>query len=154
MDGTFPKIENLIPHAGKMSLLDQVVSNNKEGTDCILEIRKDSIFYDGSDAIPVWFGIEYMAQCVGAHAGLDALSKDKPVQVGYFIGSRKVEFFTQNFTMGQHLIIKARLVWEGDNTSSFDCLIEDEKKGAKLIQGRLNFFQTITKSSENISYAS
>ena len=141
MDSRFPNIEDLIPHAGRMSLLDQIISNNKEGTDCTLTIREDSIFYDGKGSIPTWFGIEYMAQCVGAHAGLDSLSKNESVQKGYFVGSRKVEFFTEKFTLGQQLKIFARIVWQGETSSSFDCSIEDEKDSATLIKARLNFFR-------------
>jgi len=141
MESQFPKIEDLIPHAGRMSLLDNVISNNEEGTECSLTIREDSIFYDGSGSVPVWVGIEYMAQGVGAHAGLDALSRNETIRVGYFIGSRKVEFFTEKFTLGQRLKIIGQLVWEGDNTTSFDCSIEDEKDATTLMKARLNFFR-------------
>ena len=84
---TFPPIEALVPHKPPMLLLDRVLSYSTDYVSCEVEIRVDSPFVrDG--VVPAIVGLEYMAQCVAAFAGLSARHKGEAPRIGFLLGSR------------------------------------------------------------------
>src|ERR1051325_2359742 len=64
----FPDIRSLLPHTGRMVLLDRVIAADADNLCAEVTIRRDSVFFDGS-GVGAWVGIEYMAQTIGAYAG-------------------------------------------------------------------------------------
>ncbi|WP_338765268.1 hotdog family protein [Massilia sp. METH4] len=123
-DTTLPPIADLLPHSGKMVLLDAVVSAGDDDLCAEVTIRPDSMFSDGS-AVGAWVGIEYMAQAIAAHAGWLALRRGDPVKVGFLLGSRKYEAKVPAFAAGSVLRVHAHRALQGENgLGAFECRIE------------------------------
>jgi 3-oxoacyl-[acyl-carrier-protein] synthase-1 len=121
-----PPIAELLPHSGKMVLLDSVVSASDDDLCAQVTIRLDSMFCDGA-AAGSWVGIEYMAQAIAAHAGWQARRRGDAVKVGFLLGSRKYEAAVPAFAVGTVLHVHAHRALQGDNgLGAFECRIEEQ----------------------------
>ena len=89
---TLPPIGEVVPHSGRMLLLDRIVQFDAESLTSELTIHADSPFVRDS-AIGAWVALEYMAQSIAAFAGCVARTRGEPPRVGFLIGSRH---FTSN----------------------------------------------------------
>ena len=89
---TFPPLEDLVPHARPMLLLARVLRHDASSTACEVELGEQSLFRGEDGRIPCWVGLEYMAQCVAAHAGLEARIHGVAPRVGFVMGSRRLRF--------------------------------------------------------------
>lgn len=125
----FPDVRDVLPHAGRAVMLSRIVEHVEDRTVCLVEV--------GEDLVPVWIGLEYMAQCVAAHAGLRALARREPVKVGLFIGSRRVDFRAAGFRRGQRLLVSATRVWGEREFGAFACALRDEGRAQPLAEGTL-----------------
>jgi predicted hotdog family 3-hydroxylacyl-ACP dehydratase len=82
-----------------------------------------------------------MAQAVAAHAGLVARLRGKPIEIGFWLGTRRADFFTDAYWPGQTLHVAARHVWGEGELFSFDCSIVDGKNRRSLASAQLNVFR-------------
>lgn len=116
-------VDDLVPHRGDMSWLDTVVAVDEDGIVAQSCVRSDSYFVrDG--VLPVWVGVEYMAQAVAAWAGHRAYSQGTPVKIGFLLGTRRFDVWRQGFDVGDVLRIEARCELMGDNgLGMFACRI-------------------------------
>ena len=57
-------IAELIPHAGDMILIDQVLRFGDEDIETQLSVRNGNLFSQEDGSLPAWVGIELMAQSV------------------------------------------------------------------------------------------
>ena len=64
--------------------------------------------------MPAVIGLEYMAQCVAAYAGLTARQGGRPPRIGFLIGCRELRLDVEAFSVGDRLEVEARRVW-GEN---------------------------------------
>ncbi|WP_315982756.1 hypothetical protein [Aliamphritea spongicola] len=62
-------VSQLVPHSGKMSLLDEIIDYGDEWLEASVRIHAGAMFADDK-GVPAWVGLEYLAQAVGAYAGL------------------------------------------------------------------------------------
>ena len=99
----YPDVREVLPHAGRMALLSRVLAHDAEETVCSVEVQPGTLFSAEDGSVPVWVGIEYMAQCVAAHAGLEGHARGTPPRVGFLIGSRRIETRTPRFEPGRGL---------------------------------------------------
>lgn len=143
----YPHISALIPHSGKMILLEKVVYRDAERIDCLLTISAQDPFADEEGNVPAYIGLEYMSQGVAAHGSLDKVDEAERGKIGFFVGSRKVEIFVQEFYLQQELLISANLVREQEGFGVFDCTVRNADDGEMLMSGRLNFFQPENKKN-------
>jgi predicted hotdog family 3-hydroxylacyl-ACP dehydratase len=134
-----PDIRTLVPHAGRMVLLDRVVSAGAEDLCAEVRICEDSLFcLDG--AVGSWVGLEYMAQAIGAYAGYTARLRGEPVKVGYLLGTRCYECLRPSFSAGTLLRIHVKRLLQSENgLASFECRIEDEH--GQIASANLSVFQ-------------
>jgi predicted hotdog family 3-hydroxylacyl-ACP dehydratase len=79
-----------------------------------------------------------MAQCVAAHAGLQALARGEPIRIGLLLGSRRIEVHTAAFASGQVLEVEVRRVWGGRDLGSFACRVLDRADQRLLVEGTLS----------------
>lgn len=136
-----PPVAELLPHDGTMVFLSRLIAHGEDQTLCLVEIDAQAHFRGPDGAVPAWVGLEYMAQCIGAHAGMVGRARGAPPQLGMLLGSRRVRFHTQRFAPGQTLRVCARHVWgSAPGLVSFECRLEDAGSGARLAEGRLNCF--------------
>jgi predicted hotdog family 3-hydroxylacyl-ACP dehydratase len=136
-------VEQVVPHAGPMSLLDTVDAYGDDWLQASASIDKDNLFLtDGQ--VPAWVGIEYMAQAIAAHAGVQSLLKGGEVKVGFLVGTRKYTTSASSFPLGSQLTITVKQVILGENgLGAFSCQIQghDNQGNPMQASASLNVFQ-------------
>ena len=137
---TFPPMQELVPHSGRMRLLGRVLEHTPERTVCSLDPADSELFQEPDGSVPGWVGVEYMAQCIAAHGGLVAWNQGEKPQRGLLLGTRWTELHVDAFAPGRplqvvsnHLRGDRALVW-------FDCTIEPAGGGEPLARGRLSVY--------------
>lgn len=134
------RFEELVPHAAPMALLDQVERSDRDSCCASLVIRDGAPFVEAS-GVPGWVGIEYMAQAVGAFAGIQARQSGSPVRIGFLVGSRRYRCEREYFAVGEKLLVSVKQEIAGENgLSVFACAISDDN-GNILAEANLNVFQ-------------
>ena len=68
-------LAELLPHAGDMILIDQVLSFDEEQIHTRATVKPGGLFNRPDGSLPAWVGIELMAQSVAAYAGCRARQK-------------------------------------------------------------------------------
>jgi len=134
-----PVVE-VVPHKPPMSLLRHVIDHDAEATRCDVRIEPDALFL-ANGRVDAWVGLEYMAQAVAAHAGMAARLAGKSVDIGFLLGTRRADFFTDGYVVGQTLHVAARHIWGEGDLFSFDCSICDAADGRTLAMAQLNVFR-------------
>jgi len=129
----------LVPHSGRMVLLDRVVEHEEQSITCSVVIRPDSLFVSHGQVGP-WVGMEYMAQTIAVHGGVAAVQQGKPVPIGFLLGCRSIDLSTGPFRVGQTLHVRARHVWGDEQLMKFSCSITDAESGTLLQEGLLSVY--------------
>ena len=146
MRAEFPPVAELVPHTGDMVWLSRVVGHGGDRTVCEVDIDGREFLPDPDGNVPVWVGLEFMAQCVAAHGGLVGREKGELPQIGYLLGSRCLTFHTDFFRSGQRIKVSAARVWgRAGGLVAFDCVLEDCATGAALAEARLSCLMTPAK---------
>jgi predicted hotdog family 3-hydroxylacyl-ACP dehydratase len=123
---SFPDIRELVPHSGRMMLLDRVVSADDDSIAVELTIRRDALFVEAR-GVGAWVGIEYMAQAIAAFAGNEARRRDEKAKVGFLVGARHYTCNVPYFPLGATLRVSARRGETGGRgVGSFECSITGE----------------------------
>ena len=113
---------DLLPHAGDMILIDDVLGFDEEQIRTRLQVRAGGLFNRADGSLPAWVGIELMAQSVAAFAGCQARTRNEPVELGFLLGTRKFECNVADFPVGSELTIHAQRSLEDDNGMGvFEC---------------------------------
>ncbi len=133
-------VEEVVPHKAPMSLLRHVIAHDSEITVCDVRIESDTLFLEAG-RVDAWIGLEYMAQAVAAHAGMSSRQSGKSPEIGFWLGTRRADFFTKGYRVGQTLHITVRHVWGEGELFSFDCSITDASKGRCLAKAQLNVYR-------------
>jgi len=84
---------SLIPHAGRMCLLDGVVSWDEQAVECVSRTHLDpeNPLRSGGQ-LSVVNGLEYGAQAMAVHGGLLARAKGHRAAAGYLVAIRDARF--------------------------------------------------------------
>ncbi|WP_339515939.1 hotdog family protein [Pseudomonas sp. RL_15y_Pfl2_60] len=134
----FPMAE-LVPHSGDMVLLDEVVRYDVDEVETRVKVKAGGLFNQADGSLPAWLGVELMAQSIAAFAGCHAREADKPVALGFLLGTRKFECNVEAFPLGAELHIKALRSLQDDNGMAvFECHLNGPGIHATA---RLNVFQ-------------
>ena len=112
-----------VPHRGAMSLLDAV--ERCDDLAIVARVRVPAAGpFNGTDGVPAWVGIEYMAQTVAAWSGARARAGGGSPRIGFLLGSRRYEARVPAFAVGAELRISAQCELVGENgLGAFDCRI-------------------------------
>lgn len=132
-------IEDLLPHARPMLLLDEALDCHAEGSRAVVTIRAELPFA-GPFGVPAHVGIEFMAQACGLWAGGNARAQGRPPQLGYLLGTRRYRAVAAFFPLGARLEVITHLVFQDGGMGVFDCRIED-RSGTVLAEAQLSLFQ-------------
>lgn len=116
----YPPFEDLVPHAGPMVLLDELVQWEPGRARCRLTLREDAPFVRGGrvDAVVT---LEYMAQAVAACLGHEAYLGGEGVRVGMIIGCRKMDLHQPAIPVGAEVLVDAERTRGHDTLSHFQC---------------------------------
>jgi predicted hotdog family 3-hydroxylacyl-ACP dehydratase len=119
----------LLPHEGRMLLLDAMLDAGEEHVACAVTIRPDSMFCDGANGVPSWVGLEYMAQTVSTYSGIDEARSGLRPSIGLLLGSRRYKTEVPFFPIGAQLRVEAQLLLRDENDLvAFDCRILDGER--------------------------
>lgn len=132
-------VAELVPHSGRMSLLTRILDYDDDWLSAEVEIKTDSMFAD-EFGVPSWVGLEYLAQAIGAYAGLQERLHGGTPKLGFLLGTRKYTCTKEYFSVGSILTIKVIKNLQAENgLSAFDCTLHssDDSDAA----ARLNVFQ-------------
>ena len=135
---TLPPVTELLPHGGAMVLIDEVLEASEGGIVARVTLRPTSLFVHG-DQVPAIVAIEYMAQTIGAYAGLRARAAGGPPRIGFLLGTRELTLDVDAFAVGDELTIEASHVFGDDQVGSFQC--EVRRAGRTLASALVNVYE-------------
>jgi predicted hotdog family 3-hydroxylacyl-ACP dehydratase len=133
----YSDIAALIPHSGRMVLLDRIIGFNGHTLLAELVVRDDGLFGD-NHTMPAWAGIEYMAQAVAAYAGIQSKLAGEPIKLGFLLGTRRYASNVAHFPLGTLLTVQVTNIIQDDRMGVFDCKIYGT---AIEISANLNVYQ-------------
>lgn len=132
-------IESLVPHRGRMLLIDRVCMHEGDRIVCELQVRDDPLFCRNG-SVGSWLAIEYMAQTVAALVGLKAQAANAPVRIGMLLGTRRFSALVPAFRPGDCLQVEAEQVFQGDNgLAAFEVRVMCD--GDRVAEATLSAFQ-------------
>ncbi len=129
-------VKEVVLHRGEMLLLDRLVEAKPESAVCEWQVGEGDVFLVPGLGIPGYVGIEYMAQCVAAHAGARARIQGDPPPLGFLLGTRHYQCTARYFEPG--IVYRAsceELVRNSDGMGSYKCTISREMD--TIAQGNL-----------------
>ena len=128
-----------------MILLDEVITHDPiEGTRCAIDLGKQTWLKGRDSTIPAWVALEYMAQCIAAHEGYRAWHDGRKLELGVFVGARRVHFYRARFAGTGALEVRARYLRGRPalGALSYACEIRGELERAEgdevWVEGTLN----------------
>lgn len=135
-------LAELLPHAAPMILLsDYEEPTAEDSVLAFVDVGKASPFYEQSlGGVPACVALEYMAQTMALLVGLSRRRKGLKPQLGFVLGSRKLETRLPFFCDGERYRISATCTYEDESFGSFDCVIAD-RDGKEVARGTLTAFQ-------------
>ena len=121
------QVAEVIPHRGGMILIDEIVDYNDSSLVASVVITESSLFVDHTNGVPVWVGIEYMAQAIAAWAGTQAKASNESVKIGLLLGTRQYIANKSYFSIGSQLLISVQQTYRDNELGVFECKIEDSQ---------------------------
>ncbi|MFA6162488.1 MAG: hotdog family protein [Methylobacter sp.] len=118
-------IAGLMPHSGKMVLLDRLVDYDDISATAELVVRNDGLIGDGK-TVPAWAGIEYMAQTIAVYAGIMAKIAGDPIKLGFLLGTRRYKSNVAEFKVGSTLSVRVEKIMQDERLGVFDCRIQGD----------------------------
>lgn len=107
MSEIFPPVAELLPHQGRAVLIDAVLEDDPDTIWVRTKVSSDNPYFVPGHGLPVWVGIELMAQAIAAHAGLGSRREQRPPRAGMLLGTRRFEAKAPYFPEGATLEITA-----------------------------------------------
>jgi len=130
------RIERLVPHAGAMCLLDEVLEWDEHTIVCRASGHRDPANpLRSGNGLSAVIGVEYAAQAVAVHGGLST-SSSKP-ELGYLAALRDIVFSVARLD-GERgdLVVSATRVAAESGRLLYDFRLE--AGGRELLRGRLS----------------
>ena len=115
----YPPIEELVPHAGEMVLLEELLEWSAGRARTRLQIREGAPFVCAGTVESV-VTIEYMAQAVAVCLGYEALLGGGGVRVGMIIGCKRFEAHADRLYVGDLLEVEVKCVQGNEALSHFE----------------------------------
>lgn len=131
-------ITELLPHTGVMVLLDRVVSFEEDRLIAALTVRGDGLLFGDERSVPAWAALEYMAQAIGAHVGLQAKQAGQPIRLGFLLGSRLLQSNVGTLPVGCKLAVTVEKIVQDEQLGVFDCRVSGDNIE---ISAKLNVYQ-------------
>ena len=115
---------NLLPHKGRMFLLDRAVDVDcdKYSIKTQVDVTESSMFYDEAlGGIPSYVTFEYMAQSISALSGIDNRRRGLPPKVGVILSVSEFKSFIPVLKAGTTVTVLDCQQDIVDRVFSFNC---------------------------------
>lgn len=125
-------VAELVPHKGKMLLLDAVRNYDLKDVNITTEIAisRDSIFFeDELGGVPAWVAFEYMAQSISALSGIYGRTKGEKPKVGFIMSVSAFNAKVPVFKEGETVVVTVHETVRMDAAVTFD--------GMALVGGKI-----------------
>lgn len=120
----FESVQDLLLHRPPMLLLKSVLRWGEGELEALVDPQDSRLLMDDEGRVPAWAGIEYMAQAIGALAGIESRKAGLPVSLGFLLGTRRYHADVPFFSAGQELRVKvSQLLRDETNLVLFHCEI-------------------------------
>lgn len=116
-------VSELVPHKGKMFLLDRIrdYDLNEKSITTEIDITRDNLFYEEElGGVPVWVAFEYMAQSVSALSGIYGRSKGEKPKTGFILSVNGFKADVPVFKQGKTVIVNVQEKIRVDQAVTFD----------------------------------
>lgn len=136
---TKERVSELVPHKGKMLLLDRVQSYSIETVTITTEIdiSRDSFFYEEElGGVPAWVAFEYMAQSISALSGIYGRSKGEKPKVGFIMSVSGFKTDVGVFKEGDKVVVTVHETIRMDSAITFDGIASVD--GKTVVTATLN----------------
>jgi predicted hotdog family 3-hydroxylacyl-ACP dehydratase len=115
----YPDIAELVPHSGRMVVLDEMTAWSEGEASFELTLSDDSTFVENGTVDSV-VTIEYMAQSVAACLGYEAFQHGEGVRVGMVIASRYLDIEIPRLSIGDQLTTHVKRIRGNEQLSHFE----------------------------------
>ena len=122
----FEDLPQILPHRDPMILIDRVLEKGEEYLLAEVDLGKQSLFMEQSGLVPSYVGFEYMAQAISALIGMRALENNRPVKLGFLLGTRKYKTDIDYFPKNERIRVRVDISLFDDEFGVFDCTIVSE----------------------------
>ncbi len=136
-----PPVEEVLPHKGTMILIDGILDYGEDFLKSWVDIKHQNHFKNRNGEIPSWIGLEYIAQTIGAFAGVKARGSGKPVKIGFLIAARKYMINYPMFRSDQKIRIEVKLKYTDNILGAFNCRIEDYNTKTEWVKSLVRVYQ-------------
>lgn len=116
---SFPDIRELLPHRPPMLWIDAVIAHDEDEVRCRVTVREDHLFVEDGK-VEALVAIEWIAQAVGALAGLRDRHEPVAPRPGFLIAVPEAELAVEHFAVGDALEVVARRAWGDDALGAFE----------------------------------
>ena len=140
----YPPIEELLLHRGDMCLIDKVTHFDQQSLASQVTVQNNGLFDDGI-YVPAWLGMEYMAQSIGAYQGMIDKIAQRPIQLGFLLGTRRYSSNVPHFKVGKILTISVKRIMQDQGLGVFECKISDPNV---LVEANINVYQPNSSEQE------
>ena len=144
------ELQTLIPHKGKMLLLDRVIEYDIEHSiRAEYNITKDCLFYDPVlNGVPAWAGFEFMAQAISALTGIRKRAKGEKPKIGFILSIPLMRMEIPSFKNGSSLEVYVK---ESDCTDMIytyegEAFLENKK----VMEGKLMVMELSDERFKNL----
>ncbi|MDE2069948.1 MAG: 3-hydroxylacyl-ACP dehydratase [Gammaproteobacteria bacterium] len=141
MRGAFPSVAELLPHRGRAVMLDAVLEHSADHTVARVCIARTHPLFVTGHGVPVWAGIEFMAQAAAAHAGLNNRRAGGAPHIGMLLGTRRYQAHTDYFAENMQLEVRAEREF-GDSQGVGACRCRISHNGQTLASATLIVVET------------
>jgi predicted hotdog family 3-hydroxylacyl-ACP dehydratase len=122
MDPSSIRVAELLPHGADAIVIDAIVEHSAFRSTAVANVSARSRYCEGS-GVPAWAGIEYMAQTIAAHAGLEARDRGEPPALGFVLGTRAYSTSVEEFPIGSTLTVSVEPELVDARFAAFKCVI-------------------------------
>jgi predicted hotdog family 3-hydroxylacyl-ACP dehydratase len=132
-------LEELLPHEHPMILIDAISEPEPGGLSATVRISEDCPFFEAPRGVPSYVGIEYIAQTVAALAGLKAKWAGRDVEIGFLLGTRRLQATSPYFPLGSKLSIRVDSEFESSDLAKYRGTVCDES-GQTIVGTAVNVY--------------
>ncbi|QGM79976.1 dehydratase [Otariodibacter oris] len=133
-------VEPLIPHSESMVLIDRITDFGDDFLIAESEIRENHILIKNGK-LEAFAGIEIMAQGIAAWSGCQDILANRPISLGYLLGTRKLYVHTKEIPISSKLQIQIKMsIQDATGFGVFDAKLIDLTENKIILEGALNVF--------------
>ena len=135
-------LAELLPQAAPMILLSGYEEPTADDSvTALVDVTEAAPFYERAlGGVPACVTLEYMAQTMALLVGLTRRRRGLKPQLGFVLGSRRLETRVPCFRAGERYRIAATCTYEDESFGSFDCTIADGR-GKAVATATVTAFQ-------------